>query len=683
MTEPSIAVGSVNPAVSPARSHSPPPLSAQPSAVSSNVGNRRANSPLELAPSKRQKINGDIPTSTGPLAPLVPVKKGKGGRRKKAPSPDRTTTVSTPVAQFPPNLDLPSTSRHNNASTSTHPDPSSSKEPQTDGTIRCICQTHWDDGQMVQCDRCQTWQHTKCYKQDFAQVAADDNSEWVCVVCDQVRWEDWKLDPIWAARLQKKEEERERFAQVNKALGDRGRRRGRKPNQGAIGGPLSATEKESEKSEEHDEAETWRRVFVSLKSNVVDRDVKPLLHSFYSRYGPGSKFFESAIKTTGGWIPALPSTDSRKGKARDWEVEDWDVMSRSMPIIITNDELKAAEEDIYVTVRSRHVPPPPPPPPSVPIIIPNSPTSSRTAHPTLVIPHQHPHQSTSGPSNAVVAHNDYSYANVFRQTVAQNATATSTTITTASTSVAQVHRNNSRSPPAQPNRSRAASPPRRLPSPSPGASKGKKATTPVPGVNGENPPLPPIPSSDGVPQKDPYAAQTYSLHATHAVPAKTLLTLYPSHVMSHQTYLSQPSNQYYHLGLPKPHVHLLGAPVEVALDGRALAGVGRFARSGCWPNAAIRAVITKRRRKGKRAAKMMDDGMGGIDLDGDNDNVDVLFGIFSIKEIAEGEEIVLGWEWDDGHRAHNLPRLLVDEAKMMLDSSEPPFRYALLFVSLL
>jgi len=43
---------------------------------------------------------------------------------------------------------------------------------------------------------------------------------------------------------------------------------------------------------------------------------------------------------------------------------------------------------------------------------------------------------------------------------------------------------------------------------------------------------------------------------------------------------------------------------------------------------------------------------------GDGDDPEVTFGVFAIRDLKAEEEIVLGWEWDDRHVVHELPRLL-------------------------
>jgi hypothetical protein len=34
------------------------------------------------------------------------------------------------------------------------------------------------------------------------------------------------------------------------------------------------------------------------------------------------------------------------------------------------------------------------------------------------------------------------------------------------------------------------------------------------------------------------------------------------------------------------------------------------------------------------------------------------FGVFALRDLKVGQEIVLGWEWDDGNAVHTLPALL-------------------------
>ncbi|KIM23822.1 hypothetical protein M408DRAFT_36460, partial [Serendipita vermifera MAFF 305830] len=169
----------------------------------------------------------------------------------------------------------------------------------------------------------------------------------------------------------------------------------------------------------------------------------------------------------------------------------------------------------------------------------------------------------------------------------------------------------------------------------------------------------PIPGPDGVPKADPFTAQRYSLHALKTIPPRTLLATFPASISSHTSYLATPSNQYFQLGAPKPYVRVLGAPLEVALDARIVGGVGRFARSGCWPNAALRTVVVKpdKRKRAKKPQRLEDD----VAMDDGTDDLagfSLHFGIFALKELAEGEEIVLAWEWDDAHRIHRLPKML-------------------------
>jgi SET domain-containing protein len=92
--------------------------------------------------------------------------------------------------------------------------------------------------------------------------------------------------------------------------------------------------------------------------------------------------------------------------------------------------------------------------------------------------------------------------------------------------------------------------------------------------------------------------------------------------------------------MPKPYVHLLGPPLDVALDARIVGDHGRFARWGCKPNAALRPILCER---------------GSKETD---DESTLGFGVFATKDMKADEEIVLGWEWDDGNAVHLLPALL-------------------------
>ena len=614
-------------------------------------------------PSKRQRIQNAQDES---LAPPSAMRKPKG-RKKRATSSDPALLATTPTSRFPAHPQdedfdplTPSPSRPKDHS-------SPSKESQADGTIRCICETHWDDGQMVQCDACQTWQHTKCYRVDFERLTKDSAAVWICLVCGPEKWTERTLEPEWAKRMQKKEEERERLAALTKQLdmqaakngsGRKGRG-GRKPaNPGASGtvGPSSALAGSgagagtTEREEELDEVDSWRQVYVPLKQNVIDQDVRPQIHRFLSTYGPGSKFFTKALEANRGW-----TTPSSKGKGKEREVTGYDILSRSLPIVVTADELASAENEDWVSVRSLHVPPvddnPSTPAPPMRSASPSAPrprdfgaaaplAGQLLAPPTLTVD---------------TAQSDYTYANIFRQTVALNASSLGETI------------RHSKSPPVQRNTTKivSTSSPAALergrPAASPTAVRSRRITP----VDDELPEIRPTAGPDGVPKTDPFTAQTYTLHTSQTVPPRTLLATYPANVSSHSAYLSTPSNQYFHLGAPKPHVRVMGAPLEVALDARVVGGVGRFVRCGCWPNAALRTVVVKpdKRKRPKKSQRVEEEML----LDDDMDDSALHFGIFSLRELAEGEEIVIAWEWDDAHRIHRLPKILLEEARMLLD----------------
>lgn len=40
------------------------------------------------------------------------------------------------------------------------------------------------------------------------------------------------------------------------------------------------------------------------------------------------------------------------------------------------------------------------------------------------------------------------------------------------------------------------------------------------------------------------------------------------------------------------------------------------------------------------------------------DSETLTFGVFALRDIKANEEVVLGWEWDDGNAVHHLPALI-------------------------
>lgn len=131
---------------------------------------------------------------------------------------------------------------------------------------------------------------------------------------------------------------------------------------------------------------------------------------------------------------------------------------------------------------------------------------------------------------------------------------------------------------------------------------------------------------------------SYTLHTTHPVPAAALIAPYTSTITPSATYLADPLNAYAHLSMPKPFVHLLGHPLDLSLDARLAGGDARWARSGCRPNAVLRPVLC-------------------TDA-GQEEGETLSFGVFALRDLSAHEEVVLGWEWDDGSAVHSLPALI-------------------------
>ena len=153
---------------------------------------------------------------------------------------------------------------------------------------------------------------------------------------------------------------------------------------------------------------------------------------------------------------------------------------------------------------------------------------------------------------------------------------------------------------------------------------------------------------------------SYSMHTLQPIPSSKLITPYTSTIIPSSAYLSDPLNAYAHHGMPKPFVHLFGPPLDVALDARITGNEARFVRSGCRPNAVLRPMICPRTKtteeRDPSSSKCRDSDM-------------LTFGVFALRDIKANEEVVLGWEWDDGNAVHHLPALI--EAPHMFPYAAP------------
>ncbi|TFY56881.1 hypothetical protein EVJ58_g7370 [Rhodofomes roseus] len=141
---------------------------------------------------------------------------------------------------------------------------------------------------------------------------------------------------------------------------------------------------------------------------------------------------------------------------------------------------------------------------------------------------------------------------------------------------------------------------------------------------------------------------SYAAHTVRAVPSSGMITPYTSTITPSTAYLADPLNAYAHLSMPKPFVHLIGPPLDVALDSRTSGNLGRFVRSGCRPNAVLRPVLCPRGKSRATAPNDTDD----------DDRETLTFGVFALRDLKAHEEVVLGWEWDDGSVVHQLPALI-------------------------
>ncbi|KAI0083182.1 hypothetical protein BDY19DRAFT_980344 [Irpex rosettiformis] len=148
----------------------------------------------------------------------------------------------------------------------------------------------------------------------------------------------------------------------------------------------------------------------------------------------------------------------------------------------------------------------------------------------------------------------------------------------------------------------------------------------------------------------PKAVSHSSMHPAMSanMNVQSFIAPYASTIIPSTVYLSDPLNSYAHLGMPKPFVHLMGPPLDVALDARLAGNGSRFVRSGCKPNAVIRPVLCRRPHNKLPSTSVKQD----------EEDETLTFGVFALRDLKAQEEVVLGWEWDDGSVIHHLPALI-------------------------
>lgn len=185
-------------------------------------------------------------------------------------------------------------------------------------------------------------------------------------------------------------------------------------------------------------------------------------------------------------------------------------------------------------------------------------------------------------------------------------------------------------------------------------------------------PVPPTSSPSQLHTNPLVRPPAYSLHTTTPVPSSSYIAPFTCAITPSASYLADPLNAYAHLGMPKPFVHLIGPPLDVALDARVVGDEGRFARSGCRPNAVLRPLLCPKAKDESKAKESSEkEGSESVrkerrenvkkkknDAKTDPDEETLTFGVFALRDLKANEEVVLGWEWDDGNAVHSLPALI-------------------------
>lgn len=125
----------------------------------------------------------------------------------------------------------------------------------------------------------------------------------------------------------------------------------------------------------------------------------------------------------------------------------------------------------------------------------------------------------------------------------------------------------------------------------------------------------------------------YGVHVRRTALPGDFLGEFKGEVVDSESYHRDPINQYATLGIIKPFTRRLGPPIDLVVDGRIYSNDMRFVRSGCHPNAVFRPIIHH--------------AIGSA-------TPSLSFGVFATSPIAAGQEVILGWEWDDDHVIHTL-----------------------------
>lgn len=136
----------------------------------------------------------------------------------------------------------------------------------------------------------------------------------------------------------------------------------------------------------------------------------------------------------------------------------------------------------------------------------------------------------------------------------------------------------------------------------------------------------------------------YGVFTSESFETGTFLGEYLGELIDPTAYRQDPINQYTLLGLPKPHVHALGPPINLMIDARNYGSPLRFVRNGCHPNAVIRPIVWRTPSSSSSSSSSSSEGTPKI-----------AFGLFTSRPIPPRTEIILGWEWDDQHLVHSLP----------------------------
>ncbi|KDQ60399.1 hypothetical protein JAAARDRAFT_605198 [Jaapia argillacea MUCL 33604] len=550
---------------------------------------------------------------------ILPVKRKHHTTSTLRPSPPPPQSVSTHRTTSPP-------SRSNN---NLHPPPLPSQSPPDDSTpatidtesINCICSLSYDDGFSIACDSCSRWCHAACFS---IQSPAEVPETWYCWVCHGLG--ESQVEEMREKGMQiQLGKEKERRSTARDGMGTGGGRGGGRVRVRGEGGGGGGGRKKSPGVERngkrrfstatggvdgHAAPKRKRRLSINTTCSVqphptgsavatpLDREDEHVDIDFPSSHGNNNNATITTSTSTNSKHPPNKNWGSAITETPDPETQPWTqtyipITKDIVPHHDTQDKLRRqarAWRGVTALVQQPHEV----------FTHGNIPTHRFSQSPAPLV---HPGQVLSPFDQTPLMYPGSSLPQTPVVTVRPLPLPIPVGYGTTPTSAHPSNSINSYFP----NLGNGVHPHQHPQSPFPSSNfHAQTPSTPHPHPNSINRPASPT---------NPHALRppAYALHTTAPIPSASLIAPYRSTIVPSSVYLGDVLNGWAHLGTPKPHVHILGPPLDIVLDSRLTGNEGRWVRSGCWPNAVIRPVVCGGR--GERVKRKEGGGEGARDVE--------------------------------------------------------------------